>query len=411
MSLEKMSWLKIHSPAYLLLGVTLIVVIFYSGFAVGEVAGARSVVPAGEGQVVVGDGQLTGLSDDVDFGTYWDVWNLVKDSYVHQPVSDQGLFYGSLEGLMESLDDPYSVFFDPATAEEFNQELSGKFFGIGAEIGQKDDVIVVIAPLSGEPAAKAGIMAGDQILAIDGQDTFGFSVNEAVLKIRGEEGTTVTLTVLHPGATETNEITITRAEITVDSVSWEIRDDGIAVIEVSMFNEDTTALFQQAVQEMLTANVKGVVIDLRNNPGGLLNEAISLASFWIDSQTVVIEKDLEGEHPFNATGTARLVGLPTVVLVNGGSASASEILAGALQDYKVATVIGEQTFGKGSVQQYYEYEDGSAVKITVAEWLTPLGRSINKVGITPDQIVEFTIEDYNAGKTPQLDAAIDYLQK
>lgn len=413
MEQQKTSWLKRFSPVYLLTIITVFIAIFYGGFVIGKVAGARSVVPDGEGRVLssLEDNQIPMLGDNVDFETYWNVWNLVKDSYVYQPVSDKALFYGSLEGMMSSLDDPYSVFFDPTTAQQFNQDLGGKFFGIGAEIGEKDGAIVVIAPLAGSPAELAGILAGDQIVAVDDVEVTGLSTNEVVIKIRGPEDTEVKLTVLHSGESEVAEVTIVRSEITIDSVKWEIRDDNIAVVAINIFNEDTTKLFRKAVQEILTKDVDGIVIDLRNNPGGLLTEAINIAGFWIDGQTVVIEQGLDGERKFDSNGTALLAGIPTAVLVNGGSASASEILAGALQDYKVATIIGEQTFGKGSVQQYYEYDDGSAVKITVAEWLTPLSRSINKVGITPDQIVPYTLEDYNAGKTPQLDAALDYLKK
>ena len=413
MEQQKASWLKHFSPAYLLAIFTVLIAIFYVGFVIGEVSGSRSVVPVGEGRIIT-DGladTIPSFGDNVEFGTYWDVWNLVKDSYVYQPVSDKDLFYGSLEGLVGSLDDPYSVFFDPTTATEFNQDLNGKFFGIGAEVGEKEGIVVVIAPLAGSPAELSGVLAGDQIIAVDDVEVYDLSANEVVLKIRGQEGTEVKLTILHPSAEEVTEITIVRSEITIDSVKLEIRDDGIAVVEINIFNEDTTKLFSKAIQEVLTKDVTGLVVDLRNNPGGLLTEAINMAGFWIDGQTVVIERGLDGEKKINSSGTALLSGMPTAVLVNAGSASASEILAGALQDYKVASIIGEQTFGKGSVQQYYEYDDGSAVKITVAEWLTPLGRSINKVGITPDKIVTYTIEDYDAGKTPQLEAALDYLKE
>ncbi len=413
MEQQKASWLKHFSPAYLLAIFTVLIAIFYVGFVIGEVSGSRSVVPVGEGRIIT-DGladTIPSFGDNVEFGTYWDVWNLVKDSYVYQPVSDKDLFYGSLEGLVGSLDDPYSVFFDPTTATEFNQDLNGKFFGIGAEVGEKEGIVVVIAPLAGSPAELSGVLAGDQIIAVDDVEVYDLSANEVVLKIRGQEGTEVKLTILHPSAEEVTEITIVRSEITIDSVKLEIRDDGIAVVEINIFNEDTTKLFSKAIQEVLTKDVTGLVVDLRNNPGGLLTEAINMAGFWIDGQTVVIERGLDGEKKINSSGTALLSGMPTAVLVNAGSASASEILAGALQDYKVASIIGEQTFGKGSVQQYYEYDDGSAVKITIAEWLTPLGRSINKVGITPDKIVTYTIEDYDAGKTPQLEAALDYLKE
>lgn len=395
--------------SYALAGITLVIAVFYIGFIIGNIQGARSIVPIGEGRVTH-QGDISNIaSDDIDFRQFWEVWNLVKDSYVDQPVSEKDLFYGALQGLLGGLKDPYSVYFTPELAQEFNQELEGKFFGIGAEIGMKEESLVVIAPLSDSPAEKAGIQSGDRILAIDGKDTYGISVNEAVMLIRGEEGTPVVLAVTRDGLKTPKEITITRQEITIKSVELEIRDDGIAVVTLSMFNDDTTTLFQQAVQEILTNNVKGIVLDLRNDPGGLLTEAVNVAGFWIDGKPVVIEKVQDKQTALSASGSAQLAGIPTVVLVNGGSASASEILAGALQDYNLATIIGEQTFGKGSVQEFYGFPDSSAVKVTVAEWLTPNGRSINKTGIEPDIIVEYTQEDYHDGLTPQLDAAIDFL--
>ncbi|MFH1711984.1 MAG: S41 family peptidase [Patescibacteria group bacterium] len=405
---EKHSWL---SPAYVLAGVTIVVAVFYAGFIIGNVRGARSIVPEGEGSVT-NQGDLSGhFQEDVDFRGFWEIWNLIKDTYVDQPVSEVELYYGALEGLLESLDDNYSVFFDPQMAEEFDQELNGKFSGIGAEIDSRDDFIVVVAPLSDSPAEQAGLRAGDKIIAVDGEEIFGVSVNEAVYMIRGEEGTDVTLTIIREGVDEAFDITITRGEITIESVSWEVNDENIAIVEIYMFNEDTTPLFQEAVQDILTKDVEGIVLDLRNNPGGLLTEAINVAGFWINGKTVVIESVRDDQTEYSAAGVAQLAGIPTVVLVNGGSASGSEILAGALQDYGVATLIGEQTFGKGSVQEYYEFADGSAVKITVSKWLTPNGRSINEVGIAPDIEVEYTLEDYEQERTPQLDAALNYLKE
>lgn len=399
------------SPAYILAAVTVTVALFYGGFLAGNVHGARSIVPEGEGRVTNqgGTGQKN-LEEDVDFRGFWEIWNLVKDVYVDQPVSEVDLYYGALEGMVSALDDEYSVFLDPELTEEFTHELEGTFFGIGAEIDSRDDYIVVVAPLSDSPAQQAGLLAGDRILAVDGEDIFGISVTEAVFRIRGELGTDVVLTVFRDGVEEPFDITITRGEIQISSVEWEIRDDGIAVIEIFMFNEETTDLFQEAVQEVLTSDVDGLILDLRNNPGGLLSEAINVAGFWVSGETVVIEKVGDQQKGFSAGGFAQLASIPTVALVNGGSASGSEILAGALQDYDFATVIGEQTFGKGSVQELYEFPDGSALKVTVAEWLTPLGRSINETGITPDIEIPFTIEDYEADRTPQLDAAIDHLQ-
>lgn len=401
---------SVFSPALVLAGITIAVAVFYIGFLTGSVQGERSVVPEGEGKVVNKTmASPEGTAEDIDFGMFWDVWNLVRDTHVDRPVSERDMFYGALEGVLHSLEDPYSVFLDPEFAKEFNQDLEGTFSGIGAEIGLRDELIVVVAPLQDSPASQAGLMAGDAIIAIDEEDAIGLTVGEAVNKIRGEEGTTVTLTILREGADEPFDVSIERGEIHINSVEWEIREDNIAVVEIYMFNDETTALFQDAVQEILTQDVDGIVLDLRNNPGGLLTEAINVAGFWINGQTVVIQKVGDRMEEYSATGVARLSGIPTVILVNGGSASGSEILAGALQDYGVATVIGETTFGKGSVQEYYEYGDGSAVKITVAEWLTPEGRSINETGIDPDIFIEYTIEDFNEERTPQLDAAIDHL--
>lgn len=400
------------SPAPILAAFTILVAVFYVGYLAGNVHGAREVVPAGEGEVLnVGSMPPTGTADDVDFNLFWDVWDLVKDSYVDQPISEKDLFYGAIQGMVGALGDPYSVFFDPESAQEFNSELAGTFSGIGAEIGMRDDFIIVIAPIKDSPAESAGLLPGDRIIAINGEDALGMEVNDAVTRIRGDAGTDVTLTILRGESSDAFDVTITRSDITLDSVSWEIRDDGIAVINVYMFNDDSATLFEEAVQEVLTADVDGIVVDLRNNPGGLLTQAIDLAGFWIDGKTVVIEQVGDERQEFAASGVARLAGIPTVVLVNGGSASASEILAGALQDYDLATVIGETTFGKGSVQEYYEYGNGSAVKITVAKWLTPLGRSIDEVGIEPDLTVEYTEEDFNEQKDPQFDAAIRHLEE
>lgn len=378
------------------------------GYLVGNeanlVASGNSVT-----QVANTNSEPSWASDDLDFDTFWDVWKLVQSNYVDQPVAESDLYYGALEGMVSSLNDPYSVYFSPEEAQAFNSELAGSFYGIGAEIGTKDDQIVVVAPLPGTPADQAGILAGDVVLAIDGTVTFEMTVSDAVQQIRGEKGTVVTLT-LQRGTEEPFDVAITRDEITVESVKASIREDNIGVIQISMFNEDTPALFADAATTMITSNVNGIIVDLRNDPGGLLDAAIDVAGYWIDEDTVVIE-DVRGvrDEYTSPAGLQSLAGIPTVVLVNGGSASASEILAGALQDYDEATIIGEQTFGKGSVQQYQDLPDGGAVKITFARWLTPLGRSIDHVGITPDTIVEYTVDDYHAGKDPQLDAAVNFL--
>lgn len=382
------------------------VIIFTFGYTLG---GSANISSQG---AWTGDSLLDSLSqdDEVDMSTFWRVWSVVEESYIDQPVDKQALIDGAIEGMVWALGDPYTTYFTPELAEEFNADLEGTFSGIGAEIGERDVGITVIAPLPETPAERAGVQPGDVITAIDGQSTAGFSVEEAVKLIRGEAGTVVTLTLIRDYG-EAFDVAIVREEIHTDSVSWEVRDDGYAVITIAMFNEETVALFAQAVDEIMAAGTKGIVVDLRNNPGGLLVAAVDVAAFWTGDLPVVIEKFQDSEESYRGNGTPVLAETPTVVLVNGGSASGSEILAGALQDHALAEVMGEQTFGKGSVQEYYDLPDGSAVKVTIARWLTPLGRTIHEVGITPDIIVSETLEEIHAGETPQMDAAISHLSQ
>lgn len=396
--------------AVLIYGViALMALSFFVGAKVGYVRGEHAAVPAGEGKVLgAGDPVPEYLSKDIDFDMYWRVWNLLKEQYIHRPVSDTSLFYGSLKGMVDALGDPYTVFLDPETTDQFTDGLAGKFEGIGAEIGFRDDVLTIIAPLPGTPAEQAGIQAGDQIVSIDGVESFGMTIDEAVMKIRGPRGTKVTLSIIRDDG-EAHDVVITRSEIKVDSVRMEMREDGIAMVNIFQFGETTARDFDQIVLELLTKNPRALILDLRNNPGGFLDGAVRIAGQWITKDTLVVVEQNRERAEFVSPGPARLQGIPTVVLVNGGSASASEIVAGALQDYGLATVVGTQTFGKGSVQDFQMFVDGSAVKITVAEWLTPNGRSISETGITPDEVVEITEEDVVASHDPQLERAIKLL--
>lgn len=390
---------------FILTVILLVIVTFSLGFYIGRARGVASVVPEGEGEVF-GIGEIPSyLAQDVDFQQFWDTWNFVKESFYHQPVSEVDLYYGSLKGLVSGLDDPYSVYFDPEEAEAFNASLEGSFEGIGAEIGIKDDRLQIVAPLDGLPAQQAGLLPGDWIVLIDGVETTGMSVEEAVTFIRGEKGTQVVLTIVREGVDGLTDYSIIRDKIVIDSVKWFIDENNVMIIGLSTFNHDTSELFTQAVQEALTRDVDGIILDLRSNPGGLLTTAIDIASAWVGYDAVVIERAQDDVQTFKGVSAPRLAGIPTVVLVNGGSASASEIVSGALQDYNHATIVGTQTFGKGSVQDYRELEDGSAIKITTAVWYTPNGRSINEEGITPDVLVDYTVEEYQADIDPQMDAA------
>ena len=352
------------------------------------------------------------LSKDVDFNLFWNVWDLLHKQYVDKGnLNEKKMFYGAMRGMVAALGDPYTVFMDPKNAEEFANDLAGIFEGIGAEIGIRKEILVIIAPLVDTPAAKAGLKAGDKIYAIDGVSTAGMTVDEAVNKIRGPKDTEVILTISRDGIAKAKDVKIKRGVIVVKSVNTESRSDGIFVIKITNFNNDTLYLFKQAVSKIIEANPKGIILDLRNNPGGYLDTAVEVASEWIEDGNIVTEKFTEEKkNEYLARGRARLKDFSTVVLVNQGSASASEIVAGALKDFGKATIIGKETFGKGSVQTMEELSDGSSVKITVAKWLTPKGNCINDHGIMPDIIVELTEEDYTNLKDPQLDKAIEMLR-
>jgi carboxyl-terminal processing protease len=356
--------------------------------------------------------QLVEEAKDVEFKQFWELWQILKEKYYEQPVKDKELFYGAMRGLAESVGDPYTVYFEPTSADHFQQALEGKFEGIGAEIGLKDGMLQIIAPLSGAPAERAGLQPGDLILKINAQETDGMSTDQAVTLIRGPKGTTVTLTLFRPKQKKPApfEVQIKREQIHVDSVKSKMLADQIALIEVNHFNSDTSDAFDKAVNAILKQEAKAIILDLRNNPGGFLDKALNVAGEWMGDRVVVKERrqgKIVGE--MMGDGKNRLRGIPTVVLVNQGSASASEIVAGALQDGKQATIVGMKTFGKGSVQDFQNFQDGSGVKITTAEWVTPHERTINKLGLEPDVVVDRTPEEYEAQRDPQLDRAIGTL--
>ena len=365
----------------------------------GRVLGKYSDAPSGK------------LAQDVDFKLFWEVWDTLHQEYVDKnKINEKELFYGAIKGMVSSLGDPYTVFMDPKISAEFENDLAGTFEGIGAEIGLKNNSLTIIAPLPDMPAEKAGLRAGDKILFIDKKTTTNLSVDEAVSRIRGPKDTDVTLTIFREGFEAPKDFVIKRGKIVVKSVRTTMRDDKIFVIELTNFNNDTRDLFDEAVRKALDSDPKGIILDLRNNPGGYLDTAIEVASEWVEDGAIVTEQFTEDRKEDHlARGRARLKSIPTVVLINEGSASASEIVSGALKDNGVAKLVGKQSFGKGSVQTVKDMIDGSSVKITVAKWLTPNGTNITEKGITPDVEVAFTNEDYNNNKDPQLDKAVEIL--
>jgi len=351
------------------------------------------------------------LSQDIDFNLFWDVWDTIKDKYVDADgLKEKEMFYGALRGLAWSTGDPYTVFMNPVVSKEFNDDLKGTFEGIGAEIGIKGGRLTIIAPLTDMPAQKVGLRAGDKVLAIDGEDTAGISIDEAVNRIRGEKGSQVTLNIWRESFNEPQDFVITRDKIIVKSVKWEINSDNIMVIAISHFNSDTEDLFDRAVRDAVDKNPRGIILDLRNNPGGFLDTAIEVSSEWVDNDIVVLEKFSDDQQQeYLSRGRARLEDFPTVVLVNQGSASASEIVSGALKDHKKATIVGMTTFGKGSVQELANLKDGSSLKVTVAKWLTPNKVDISEDGIIPDEEVDLTIENYENDTDPQMDKATEII--
>ncbi len=373
------------------------------------VVGAPAVsTPRHQGSVL-GQGQIppAGVASDVEFKLFWEVWSSLKSRYYQQPLKDKDLFYGALSGLASGTGDPYTTFFEPQAAEDFDQSIQGSFGGIGAEIGMKKEVIQIVAPLADTPAEKAGLLAGDIIAKINGEETVGMSVDQAVHKIRGERGTSVVLSIYRSAAKKPLfDVSVIRDVIRITSVKSKMLDQGIAYVEITSFNADTGDRLEIAIDKLLRDHPKGFILDLRNDPGGLLDQAQRVAAFWVGDQVVVKERR-QGKifEELRGVGTARLKDIPTIVLVNQGSASASEIVAGALQDYRVAKLVGTKTFGKGSVQELHDLSDGSAIKITIAEWLTPKERTIHKTGLEPDITVEQTPEDYAAKRDPVLDRA------
>lgn len=347
--------------------------------------------------------------EQIDFSSLQSVYDVLASKYAGE-LDPMMLLDGAKKGLVNAAGDPYTTYFNAEEAQEFNDSLDGTFEGIGAELGKRDDRLVIIAPLDDSPAEKAGLRANDIIVSVNDEDATGWSVEEAVTNIRGEKGTTVKLGIIR-GDESMQEISVTRDTINNPSVTSEIKD-GIGIMRISRFGEgETTRLARAAAEEFKRTNVKGVIVDLRGNGGGYLNTSVDIASIWLDDKVVVTERrDGKVIETFGSDNDPILGGVPTIVLVNGGSASASEILAGALRDNGAATLLGEQTFGKGSVQSIEPLPGGAQLKVTVARWFTPDGKNISEEGITPDIKVELDQEDFEADRDPQHDRALRELR-
>jgi carboxyl-terminal processing protease len=398
--LKKFKYNKLVLKIIFALGVLFLA--FYSGYGYGSKYGRIKNAPS---DIINADGS----QESIDFGLFWQTWNKARELYIGKSDSKE-MFYGAVSGMVASLGDPYTVFLRPQDNEDLASDLSGKFDGIGAELTDENGQIVVISPLSGSPAEQAGIKPKDIILEIDGQSTEKMAIDTAVRKIRGKAGTEVKLKIRHVNQQDAIEIKVVRASIKVDSVSYKletISGKKIAVLKVSQFGDDTMALANKYVGEMKSAGAEGIIIDLRNNPGGYLDTSVSFSNLFLKKGAVVLkEVDKNGQiTEYKANNETSVPNLPIVILVNNGSASAAEIVAGAMKDNHRAEIIGEKTFGKGSVQQLEPLTGGAALKVTIAKWLTPAGSEINQVGLSPDVTIGLTEQDKSQRTDAQLEKA------
>ena len=352
--------------------------------------------------------------EDLDFSLFWSSWKTIQEKFAgRDSIDTQQMIYGAISGMVDSLKDPYTVFLPPSDAKRFNEDVSGAFEGVGMEIGVQKQQLQVVSPLEGSPAQKAGMRAGDKILKINGTSTADMTTEEAVNLIRGPKGTEVVLNVFREGWKEAKDIKITRETINVPSVKLEIKEGDIAYVNLYQFSKNADYEFSKVVISILGSNAKKIILDLRNNPGGYLEVSQEIAGWFLENGQVVTIEDFGGKQEqeiYKAEGSANLLSYPMVILINQGSASASEILAGALRDNRGIKLIGETSFGKGSVQEMSDLTGGSSLKITVAKWLTPKGYSISEKGLEPDIRVEMTEDDFSNGRDPQLDKAIEIIK-
>lgn len=367
----------------------------------------------GSGTIMISSPAQSGnksLPEDLNYTSVEQLYDLLKSQYDGK-LDARTLEDGMRAGLVRAAGDPYTQYFTADEAKEFNQELSGSFTGIGAELGENDKGdLIIVAPIKGFPAEKAGLRPQDVIVSIDGKSTADMTINEAVKHIRGEKGTDVTLRILR-NKDEDQSFKITRDEIKIPSVKWEVTD-GVGYLQIAQFGQDTVGLTRKAAQEFKDKKVRGVVLDMRGNPGGLLDAAVDVASLWLPNGKTILTQKQGGVtvESYIARGAPLLQGMRTAVLIDAGSASASEIVAGALRDNKAATLYGEKSYGKGSVQEIHNLPNGEEVKITIARWYRPNGQNIDKKGIKPDHEIKLSEDDYKQDRDPQKDAAFQFVK-
>jgi len=391
--------------------------IFCSAFALGTYWGYEKRVEADTISILFGEEER--VPDGVDFKLLLRAWNLIDEKYpFSDKPTDEERLWGAVAGIIGSIGDPYSSFLPPEQSEIFSEDIAGDFGGVGMEVAVRDEILTVISPIKNSPAYKAGILSGDKVIKINDEVTAGLSLDEAVVKIRGPVGTQVKLTIFREGDDlgegKTIDITVTRDKIRIPTIDTKLKDD-VYIISLYNFNGSSTELFKKAIDAFTTSQVDKLIIDLRGNPGGFLDAAIDMASLFVPQGKIIVSEDM-GEKVDATEHRSKgfnLIKKPVkvIVLVDRGSASASEIFAAALQDYDLAEILGEKTFGKGSVQELIPFTNNTFVKMTIAKWLTPKGHSIDKNGVTPDIEVDLSQEDLKKGIDTQLEEAIRILKE
>ncbi|MCJ7792742.1 MAG: S41 family peptidase [Candidatus Marinimicrobia bacterium] len=400
--------IKLNLRQIRLIIIILALVILSGG--IGYWLGGQGMVLNWRGPTRVTLDRSTPAEKDLDFSLFWVTWDKLSAAYLDKSALDpQQMVYGAIQGMVASLGDPYTVFLPPDDNKEAKEDLNGAFEGVGIQLGYLEEQLSVMAPLSGMPAEKAGVRAGDLILKIDGQETTGMTLPEAVNLIRGPKDTSVKLTLVHQDAKESYEVTIVRTTIIVSSVELVFPQEEIAQIKLTRFGDRTSEEWEQVVNQVLThqPTVKGIILDLRNNPGGYLSGSVFIASEFLPSGVVVKQENASGAvESYSIDRKGLLLYQTLVVLVNQGSASASEIVAGALQESHRAEIVGEKTFGKGTIQEAEDLLGGSGLHVTTARWLLPSGKSLDKEGLMPDNQV---IDDPNTETDEPLQEAIKIL--
>jgi carboxyl-terminal processing protease len=388
---------------------------FSGGFIVGHLMPATGQSPALSDLLPSAPGvepeQQSATPSELQtlFVPFWEAWNIVHEQYVDQPLDDEKLVQGAIRGMMDALGDEQTFYMEPQLYESETSSLQGEYEGIGAYVDTDGDYLTIVSPIDGSPAEAAGLRPGDKVIAIDGEDMTDVTPEQARLKVLGPEGSEVTLTVAREGEPEPLEFVITRAKITIHSAEGRMLENEIAYVDINTFGERTTRELRNTLDDLLRQNPRGIIIDLRNNPGGYLTTAVEVSSEFIEEGVVLYEEYGDGRRDTHrALGNGQATDIPLVVLINEGSASASEIVAGAIQDYERGKLVGVKSYGKGSVQNWVPLSNNQgAARVTIARWLTPDERLINHVGLMPDIVVEMTPEDFESEQDPQLDAAME----